>query len=168
MRWLIALAIGSMVLVAVSYCVDAAFRAYSINQEQSDLMQRSRLAMHRILTAVRTTDAHAPVDAAAKLGFEMGLTLRGEYRLRQVRHVLVIADVDAPDGVVQFGRPPVDDWVSIDIAPKNVNEFQAFSASQFIAQLRQSGARYWVYSTGTSTAGTGTRAGGPTTRWAPW
>ena len=72
---LIALAIGSMVLVAVSYCVDAAFRAYSINQEQSDLMQRSRLAMHRILTAIRTTDAHAPVDASAKLGFEMGLVV---------------------------------------------------------------------------------------------
>jgi hypothetical protein len=72
---LIALAIGSMVLVAVAYCVDAAFRAYSINQEQSDLMQKSRLAMHRILTAVRTTDAHAPVDATARLGFEMGLVV---------------------------------------------------------------------------------------------
>ena len=72
---LIALSIGSMVLVAVAYCVDAAFRAYSINQEQSDLMQKSRLAMHRILTAVRTTDAHAPVDATAKLGFEMGLVV---------------------------------------------------------------------------------------------
>lgn len=72
---LIALAIGGMVLVAVAFCVDSAFKAYSINQEQSDLMQRSRLAMHRILTAIRTTDAHAPVDAVAVSGFKLGLVV---------------------------------------------------------------------------------------------
>lgn len=69
---LIALAISGMILVAVAYCVDSAFRAYSINQEQSDLMQRSRLAMHRILTAIRTTDAHVPVDDATRALFERG------------------------------------------------------------------------------------------------
>ena len=72
---LIALAIGSMVLVAVAYCVDSSFRAYSINQEQSDLMQRSRLAMHRILTAIRTTDAHFPVDPVAISGFKKGIVV---------------------------------------------------------------------------------------------
>jgi len=86
------------------------------------------------------------------LSFEMALPLRDDFTLRQVRHVLVVADVEAPDGVIQFGRPRTDDWVAIDIAPKNVNEFQAFSASLLIRQLRHSGARYWVYSTGTSTA----------------
>ena len=69
---LIALSISGMVLVAVAMCVDASFRAYSINQEQSDLMQRSRLAMHRVLTTNRTTDAHEPSDATAKAGFMMG------------------------------------------------------------------------------------------------
>ena len=69
---LIALAIGGMVLVAVAVCVDSAFRAYSINQEQSDLTQRSRLAMHRILTAIRTTDAHVPVDPVTRGLFEHG------------------------------------------------------------------------------------------------
>lgn len=72
---LIALAIGGMILVTVAFCVDAAFRAYSINQEQSDLMQRSRLAMHRILTAIRTTDAHEPADAVAKAAFESGIVV---------------------------------------------------------------------------------------------
>ena len=72
---LISLAIGSMVLVAVAYCVDSSFRAYSINQEQSDLMQRTRLAMHRILTGIRTTDAHQPYDNIAKMGFEMGMVV---------------------------------------------------------------------------------------------
>jgi hypothetical protein len=69
---LIALSISGMVLVAVALCVDASFRAYSINQEQSDLMQRSRLAMHRVLTTIRTTDAHEPDDATARATFMMG------------------------------------------------------------------------------------------------
>lgn len=72
---LLALAISGMVLVAVAYCVDASFRAYSINQEQSDLLQRSRLAMHRILTEIRTTGTHAPTDAIAEAGFNMGLVV---------------------------------------------------------------------------------------------
>ena len=72
---LIALAISGMVLAAVAYSVDTCFRAYSINQEQSDLMQRSRLAMHRILTAIRTTDAHEPADTVAKAAFEGGIVV---------------------------------------------------------------------------------------------
>ncbi len=86
------------------------------------------------------------------LGFEMGLPLRDDFRLRQVRHVTVVVDAEAPDGVTVFDQPASDDWVSIDIAPKNVNEFQAFSAGKLIGQLRESDASYWVYTTGTSTA----------------
>jgi hypothetical protein len=72
---LLALAISGMILVAVAYCVDASFRAYSINQEQSDLLQRSRLAMHRILTEIRTTSTHAPTDVIAEAGFNGGLVV---------------------------------------------------------------------------------------------
>jgi len=31
--------------------------------------------MHRILTAIRTTDAHSPLDPVAKAGFEAGLVV---------------------------------------------------------------------------------------------
>jgi hypothetical protein len=86
------------------------------------------------------------------LGYEMALPLRADFTPRQVRHQNVIGDVNAPDGVTVFGKPTQDDWVSIDIAPKNVNEFQAFSASTLIAQLRKSGAQYWIYTTGTTTS----------------
>jgi 4-amino-4-deoxy-L-arabinose transferase-like glycosyltransferase len=86
------------------------------------------------------------------LGYEMALPLRADFTPRQVRHQNVIGDVDAPDGVTVFGKPMLDDWVSIDIAPKNVNEFQAFSASTLIAQLRKTGAQYWIYTTGTTTS----------------
>lgn len=86
------------------------------------------------------------------LGYEMALPLRADFIPRQVRHQNVIGDVDAPDGVTVFGKPALDDWVSIDIAPKNVNEFQAFSAGTLIAQLKKTGAQYWIYSTGTTTS----------------
>ena len=52
---LISLAISATVLAAVAYAVDMTFRAYSINHEMSDLMQRTRLAMYRITTTIRTT-----------------------------------------------------------------------------------------------------------------
>ena len=98
---LIALAIGGMVLVAVAYCVDASFRAYSINQEQSDLMQRSRLAMHRIVTEIRTTATHAPVDAVAELGFEMGLTVTDKgIKMLDSRDRELSFDFDAVNGVL--------------------------------------------------------------------
>ncbi len=124
------------------------------------------LAMHLRQPTPTRDEAVATVAAWAKenvepgstvafgsyLGYEMALPLRKDFRIRQVRHVLVVGDVEAPDGVRVFGKPAVDDWVSMDIAPKNIHEFQAFSASLFIAQLRRSEAAYWVYSTGTSTA----------------
>ena len=72
---LLALAIGGLVLVAVAYCVDASFKAYSINQEQTDLMQRARLAMHRVLTEIRTTSIHAPKDPVAEANFYAGLVV---------------------------------------------------------------------------------------------
>jgi len=86
------------------------------------------------------------------LGYEMALPLRADFTPRQVRHQNVIGDVDAPDGVTLFGKPMQDDWISIDIAPKNVNEFQAFSASTLVAQLKKAGAQYWIYTTGTTTS----------------
>jgi len=70
---LIALAISATVLAAVAYAVDMTFRAYSINHEQSDLMQRSRIALYRITTGIRTTGAHQPVNPAALADFKAGL-----------------------------------------------------------------------------------------------
>jgi hypothetical protein len=72
---LIALAISATVLAAVALAVDATFRAYSINQEQSDLMQRARLAMYRIVTTIRVTSAHQPLGNAALADFKAGLVV---------------------------------------------------------------------------------------------
>ena len=70
---LIALAISATVLAAVAYAVDMTFRAYSINAEQSDLMQRARLAIYRLTTTIRTTGAHQPMAASAVADFKLGV-----------------------------------------------------------------------------------------------
>ena len=45
---------------AVATALDVSFRSYAVNQENSILMQRARLAMHRITTDIRTTALHQP------------------------------------------------------------------------------------------------------------
>ena len=71
---LISLAISASVLAAVAYAVDMTFRAYSINHEQSDLMQRARLSLYRITTTVRSSGGHQPLDPAKVTDFKLGLT----------------------------------------------------------------------------------------------
>ena len=69
---LLALAISASILVAVAYAVDVSFRSYSANQEQTGLMQRARVTMHRITTQIRTTAAHQPASAAPLADFKAG------------------------------------------------------------------------------------------------
>jgi len=69
---LMSLAISASILVAVAYAVDISFRTYSINQEQTTLMQRVRLGMYRILTQIRTTEAHQPISAGSIADFKAG------------------------------------------------------------------------------------------------
>ena len=69
---MIAVAISSTLLAAVGVAIDASFRANTVNQDQSNLTQKSRLAMNRIITEIRTTTAHSPITAAAQAEFELG------------------------------------------------------------------------------------------------
>jgi hypothetical protein len=69
---LIALAISATLLTAVGVAVDASFKAYAINQSQAQLLQRSRVAMNRILTYIRSTSMHLPDDDDAQEDFQAG------------------------------------------------------------------------------------------------
>jgi prepilin-type N-terminal cleavage/methylation domain-containing protein len=69
---MIALAISAALLTAVAMALDASFKAYRINQEQSSLTQRARLATHRVLTSIRQSDAHAPYTGALLANFALG------------------------------------------------------------------------------------------------
>ena len=46
--------------------------------------------------------------------------------MSHARHGNVSTSVTAPDGIKRTGELPSDDWLSVDTAPRNVNEFQAF------------------------------------------
>jgi 4-amino-4-deoxy-L-arabinose transferase-like glycosyltransferase len=109
-----------------------------------------------VTTLAGWVQAHVPPGSTLAfgsfLGYEMALPLRASYQVRQVRHVLAVGDVNAPDGIEIFGKPERDDWVSVDIQPNSANGFQGFSAGLLVEGLQRSGATYWVYSTGPPTS----------------
>jgi len=72
---LVALAISAALLTATAVAIDASFKAYAINQEQSDLTQRSRLAIYRMTTMIRQTKLHAPHTATLAGQFAGGATV---------------------------------------------------------------------------------------------
>jgi hypothetical protein len=86
------------------------------------------------------------------LGYEMALTLSDDYQVSHARHGNVSSDVTAPDGIKRTGERPSDDWLSIDTAPRNVNEFQAFRGGWLVRDLVKEGADYWIYTVGTDTS----------------
>jgi prepilin-type N-terminal cleavage/methylation domain-containing protein len=72
---LVALAISAALLTATAVAIDASFKSYAINQEQSDLTQRSRLAMYRITSVIRQTQAHQPGTTTLANQFKTGKTV---------------------------------------------------------------------------------------------
>lgn len=72
---LIGLALAASLLIATAVALDASLRSYQVNQEQSTLVQRARLAMHRVLTGIRAGEAHQPYDADAEDDFRAGLVV---------------------------------------------------------------------------------------------
>jgi len=72
---LITLAITSALLTATAFAMNSALQAYSINQVQSDTMHRTRIAMHRLSTYIRTSTEHSPMTAARATSFANGDTV---------------------------------------------------------------------------------------------
>ena len=72
---LVALAISAALLTATAVAIDASFKAYAVNQEQSDLTQRARLAIYRITAMIRQTKEHAPCTSSMAAQFATGKTV---------------------------------------------------------------------------------------------
>jgi len=70
-----AIAITAGLLTATAFALDASIKAFHINQQQSILMQNTRLAMTRILTTVRRCKLHAPDATAKRAAFVTGKTV---------------------------------------------------------------------------------------------
>jgi hypothetical protein len=104
-----------------------------------------------IQTAVDWVRSNVPPGETVAIGsflsYEISLGLRGTNPTNQVRHQTAIGDSSAPDGIRVAGQPSTDDWIAIDVGPRNVNEFQAFAAETLARRLRESGATVWIYAT---------------------
>jgi hypothetical protein len=72
---LVALAISAALLTAVAVATDSSYRAYAINEEQSNLLQRGRLGLNRLLTYIRTCKEHQPLSNAQINNFTAGSTV---------------------------------------------------------------------------------------------
>jgi hypothetical protein len=69
---LIALAIGSAMLLATAVALDAVVRASAINVDVADGLMKSRLAVTRMLDEIRVGRDHAPVSTNAVNSFRLG------------------------------------------------------------------------------------------------
>ncbi len=104
-----------------------------------------------ITNSVDWVRANVPKGSTVAIGsflsYEISLGLRETHRTTQVRHVLTIGDPIAPRGVRIFGAAATDDWIALDIAPRNINEFQGFAAERLAAMLQARGVEVWIYAT---------------------
>ena len=150
--WSRPVATATVVVLAVSLA-SAALGIYTLRARP----ERSGPARSE---AIRTTDAwvreHVPPGArlafGSFLGYEMALTLSDTYDVSHARHGNVVMSADLPDGFKRVGEQPADDWLSVDTAPRNINEFQAFRGSWLTRDLAKEKADYWIYTVGTSTS----------------
>jgi prepilin-type N-terminal cleavage/methylation domain-containing protein len=74
---LLALAISALLLTATAVAVDASFKAYANNQEESSLLQQARMALNKVVTSIRTSDTHAPTNPTLLVDFREGLKVTG-------------------------------------------------------------------------------------------
>jgi roadblock/LC7 domain-containing protein len=61
---LIGLSLTAALLTATAFAMDASLKSYQINQEQASLVQRARMGVHRLLSAIREGEDHVPFTAA--------------------------------------------------------------------------------------------------------
>ena len=144
------LAVGALLVVAL--VVATATLTVHVRRTQPDPLGRGIA----VTTVTRWLQDNIPPGAKVAfpsfLGYEMALGLHGRAEAVQVRARIAIADPTAPEGLIRVGEDPAGDWIAVDTAPRNVNEYQAYRAAWLERQLGAGGVQYWVYTTGLSTA----------------
>jgi len=60
---LVSLAITAMLLTATMVAIDTSFRAYAAAAESASTQTTTRLVVHKLLTLIRTSTAHGPLQA---------------------------------------------------------------------------------------------------------
>ena len=67
---LVALAISAMLLTATMVAIDASFKSYAVAAESASTQTSTRMVINRVLTLVRTNEAHGPLRVADALAGE--------------------------------------------------------------------------------------------------
>lgn len=86
------------------------------------------------------------------LAYEVAYGLAADYGTAQIRAKISISSATAPDGLLRAGEKPADDWIAVDVAPRNVDQFQAYRADWVQTSFVRKNATYWVYTTGIDTS----------------
>ena len=102
---MIALAITSVLLTATMVAINASFIAYASAAEQASTQAATRMVMHRLLTLVRTSTAHGPLDV------EPGATLEGNLITSDF---LVILDPNDQYLRIEYRADDQQLWILID------------------------------------------------------
>lgn len=142
-----------LVLVAVLIASGSLLTVHALTFRETKSGRAREAAIETTVAWVRANAKPGEkVAIGSYLSYEISLGLRTSHPTAQVRHELAVADPTAPDGLRVSGRPPAADWIAVDVAPRNVNEYQAFAAGQLAADLRRSGATLWIYATEAATS----------------
>jgi len=100
-------------------------------------------------------EGHVPAGSrigfGSFLGYETAVDLAGHYSMVQIHQSLAVVDPAGPLGLAQFGAPPVDDWIAIDVSRRE-REFYAFRASTFGDAVVNTKIAYYVYLSGPNTS----------------
>jgi hypothetical protein len=107
-------------------------------------------------TAVAWIRANVPPGTAIAFGAYLSFNIAGQlvpdYDTFQVQARLSGIDPSLPEGFRFSGEAGASDWVAVDIAPRLVNQYEAYRATWVAAELRRHRIAYWVYATGSPTA----------------
>ncbi len=71
---LVSLAIVALLLSATMVAIDASFRAYASAAESASTQTATRMVTHRLLTLVRTSTAHGPLEPSVDATWPVTLT----------------------------------------------------------------------------------------------
>ena len=142
MEMMIAVSISALVLASVAVAVDASFKANTANNDQSNLTQRSRLVMNRLMTEIRGTTAHQPITVAAQAAFATG-TIVSDTGIEMLigdedSNVAVKYEYDAAAKKLYYTDPAKKKYV----ACSNVEEFRIKFEPMKSTEAQQQGGDY--------------------------
>jgi len=88
---LISLAITSMLLTATMVAIGASFQAYAAAAETASKQTATRMVTHRLLTLMRTSTAHGPLEPSSSTDWPV-TTVNGDANMLESKHIELIDD----------------------------------------------------------------------------